>query len=156
MNIVELIDSNLIFARQHFESRKQMFRFATKKIAEAYISLDADDLFDSLTRREKLGSTYIGNGVAIPHCRLNTNPKINKETICSFMSLDNSIDYKGDKVNLVFVIIALGTNQKLHIEVLSNIAKLADDTANVQQLALAKSVAEVTTVLMKDNANAHP
>ncbi|MBC6427634.1 MAG: PTS sugar transporter subunit IIA [Cellvibrionales bacterium] len=51
-------------------SQKRLFETVARRVAAEYSMLDADRLFDALIARERLGSTGLGDGVAVPHCRL--------------------------------------------------------------------------------------
>lgn len=67
MDITTLLSPTRIACKPDVSSKKRAFEQLAALLATAQASLDAESIFDALTNREKLGSTAIGNGVAIPH-----------------------------------------------------------------------------------------
>ena len=97
-------------------------------------------LFDQLKKREKLLSTAIGNGIAIPHAR---NPRIGLRSNkgVNFSAPDN------EKVYLFFMICP--TNAFVHMRLLAKIAKLLHGLDMVDKLRQAKNKEEITALLLE-------
>lgn len=104
-------------------SKKRILEKASELIAETVGSLDAEEIFTGLVNRERLGSTGLGNGVAIPHCRL-----ANCEApVCSLIKLAEAIDFEAidnDPVDLVFVLIVPEEATDAHLQALAGVAEL--------------------------------
>jgi nitrogen PTS system EIIA component len=67
MDITTLLSADRIACKPDVSSKKRAFEQLAAMLATGQQALSADAIFDALTNREKLGSTTIGNGVAIPH-----------------------------------------------------------------------------------------
>lgn len=85
-------------------------------------SIDADALFEQLIAREKLGSTGIGEGIAIPHCRFKTKG----ETIAALMTLESPIDFDSVDSKPVDVIFAMLVPEDAENEHLQTLASLVE------------------------------
>ena len=91
-------------------------------------------VFDSLFDREKLGSTGLGFGVAIPHGRIKTL----KEPVCAFVRTAQAIAFEspdGQPVNLVFAMLVPEHATEAHLELLSELAQMFSDAALREALA---------------------
>ena len=83
-------------------------------------------VFDSLFEREKLGSTGLGYGVAIPHGRIRTL----KEPVCAFVRTAAAIPFEapdGQPVSLVFALLVPEHATEAHLEILSELAQMFSD-----------------------------
>ena len=120
-------------------SRKRALELIAELLCDDTIS--ADDLFDALMARERLGSTALGKGVAVPHCR------IAAQTMrAAMVSLPAPIDFEaGDSepVDLLFVLVVPEGEQKAHLEALSNLAQVFDQPTNRAQLRACHDHAEL-------------
>lgn len=70
MPISELLTPSMTHCHLDAVSKKRVLELASELLASDNESLEAEDVFSALLNRERLGSTGIGDGVAIPHCRL--------------------------------------------------------------------------------------
>ncbi|KGK43095.1 PTS fructose transporter subunit IIA [Nitrincola sp. A-D6] len=70
MPISELLTESLTLCHIDAVSKKRVLEIASETLAAEIDELEAEDVFSALLNRERLGSTGIGDGVAIPHCRL--------------------------------------------------------------------------------------
>lgn len=103
-------------------SKKKVLEHVAGTISNEFNELPEDKLFDTLIAREKLGSTGIGQGIAIPHSRMAECTKVIGalfvlEQEVSFDSIDNL------PVNLLFVLIVPKEATSEHLELLSQIAE---------------------------------
>ncbi len=99
-------------------------------------------VFDSLFAREKLGSTGLGQGVAIPHGRI----KGLKEAVGAFIRLSAPVQFDapdGKPVNLLFVLLVPEQATEQHLQILSELAQLFSDRSFREQLAAAKDTAAI-------------
>jgi PTS system nitrogen regulatory IIA component len=106
-------------------SKKRLFEQAAQLIQASH-KADAHDVFDSLFSREKLGSTALGYGIAIPHGRI----KQLKETACAFARLKSPIEFDApdnQPVDLVFVLLAPSAADEVHLQILGELAAMFSD-----------------------------
>ncbi len=111
-------------------------------------------IFETLLQRERLGSTGIGQGVAIPHCKL---PKLGK-LFGMFARLDRPIDFEaldGQPVDLIFLLLAPEGAGADHLKALARIARLLRDLDIAQKLRdLQKADALYAVLTMTSSAAA--
>ena len=106
-------------------SKKRVLEQIANLVARDLPGLDAQNIFESLVARERLGSTGFGNGIAIPHCRLTGC----KEPISAILHLDAPVDcdaLDGAPVALVFVLRVPEAATEEHLELLRQIASMLD------------------------------
>ncbi len=116
-------------------SKKRVFEQAGI-VFENNQSIGRSLVFDSLFAREKLGSTGLGQGVAIPHGRI----KGLKEAVGAFLRLSQPVQFDapdGRPVNLVFVLMVPEQANEHHLQILSELAQRFSDRAFREQLAAA-------------------
>jgi PTS system nitrogen regulatory IIA component len=95
--------------------------------------LARSQVFDSLFAREKLGSTGLGQGVAIPHGRI----KNLREAIAAFVKTENPIPFDspdGLPVNLIFVLLVPERATDLHLQLLGELAQMFSNSSFREQL----------------------
>src|ERR1700760_2350915 len=101
----------------------------------------------SLTEREQLGSTGFGQGVAIPHGKIEGLPRI----YCLFVRLGEPVDYKaidGRPVDLVFLLLSPPDAGAEHLKALAAISRVTRDAATLERLRGARSRDALAAVLM--------
>lgn len=126
MNIAHYLQPNSIICESNIGSKKKLLERLSEILAERVPGLSDQAIFDSLINREKLGSTGLGNGVAIPHGRMD---KLEKP-ICAFIKLDAAIDFDATDnqlVDLVFALLVPEDSTEEHLQVLSIIAEILSD-----------------------------
>lgn len=104
-------------------SKKRALLEASRLLAETIPQLTEDQIFDAIINREKLGSTALGNGIAIPHCRIENCAK----TIGALLKLDTATDFESpdDKpVDLLFILLVPVESTDTHLETLAMLAGL--------------------------------
>ena len=105
-------------------------------------SIARSQVFDSLFAREKLGSTGLGQGVAIPHGRI----KGLKEAIGAIIRMKQPIPFDapdGENVSLIFVLLVPDRATDLHLQILSELAQMFSDKPFRERLLNAQSAAEL-------------
>ncbi|TVP57364.1 MAG: PTS IIA-like nitrogen-regulatory protein PtsN [Halomonadaceae bacterium] len=103
-------------------SKKRVLEIIAAKVARQYPELDQNQIFNNLVARERLGSTGIGQGIAIPHCRLENCQRV----VGALITLDESISFDaidGEPVDLLFVLIVPQQATSEHLELLSQLAE---------------------------------
>ena len=117
MNLITpLLKVESVLADIDVSSKKRLF----EEVAQGFLvthQVDAKEVFESLFSREKLGSTALGYGIAIPHGRI----KHLSDTACSFDAPDDQ------PVDLVFVLLAPAAATDLHLQILGELAAMFSD-----------------------------
>ncbi len=125
-----------------------------RELAEVICSLEAfldkDSLVKVLEEREKLGSTGIGDGVAIPHGKLNGITK----PLLSFGRSKQGIDFDSmdaKPVHLFFLLVAPENSAGTHLKVLAKIAKMLKDSRFRKKLLDAKDRDEIYDIIIQSD-----
>lgn len=124
MKIFDAVKPECISAGQKAAGKVELLRLiaATAKKSEVLSNLDEEEIADALVKREELGSTGFGGGIAIPHCRLSSV----KDFVVGLVSLPDGVDFDaldGGKVRLAVFIVAPDTKSSDHIRLLSRISQ---------------------------------
>lgn len=133
MNLISKIlapDNVLLDAES--TSKKRVFERAGL-LFENQMKIARSQVFDSLFAREKLGSTGLGQGVAIPHGRI---PKL-KEATAAFVKTAHPIPFDspdGQPVSLIFVLLVPELATDLHLQILGELAQMFSDAAFREKL----------------------
>jgi len=109
-------------------SKKRLLEIMSGLLLKDNHGLDRDTVFQILLERERLGSTGIGNGVALPHGRVNGID----QAIGAFSTLRNPLDYDSldnQPVNMVFALLVPADAHEAHLKLLSHLAEMFNDAA---------------------------
>ena len=123
-------------------SKKRVLENISRFICEDIRIMNPDHLFSALLSRERLGSTGLGNGIAIPHCRIENCTS----TIGTLVKLEQSIDYDSlddNPVDLLFVLLVPEEATDEHLQTLSMLAELFNEADFCQQLRNATSAEDL-------------
>jgi nitrogen PTS system EIIA component len=139
MNIVSrLLPLNHVLIGLDVSSKKRLFE-QIGLLFENSRQIPRARVFDSLFDREKLGSTGLGYGVAIPHGRI----KALKEPVCAFARTAQAVPFEapdGQPVSLVFAMLVPEHATEAHLEILSELAQMFSDERLRQSLLDAPDV----------------
>ncbi|WP_346798902.1 PTS sugar transporter subunit IIA [Halomonas sp. Bachu 37] len=127
-------------------SKKRVLEFFSTFIAQNTPSLDSQEVFSRLIGRERLGSTGIGNGVAIPHAR---SPHCDAP-IAGFLKLAEAIDFDavdGEPVDLIFVLLVPEEADDTHLALLGQVATIMNDGDTRVRLRKSTSQRELLELL---------
>lgn len=122
MHLEEILSPSLCRSKVEGVSKKRVIGIMSSLIAEQIEGVDEDDVFEALMSREQLGSTGLGNGIAIPHCRLAQCDRV----IGALVSLAEPVDYDaidGKPIDLVFALVVPEAGTE-HVKALGEIASL--------------------------------
>lgn len=126
MQLQSLLTPERTFCRVTGASKKRVIESITRFIHTDQPTLDPDDLFEHLVAREKLGSTGLGNGIAIPHCRVKSCSSI---TGC-LLTLEQAVDFDaidGQPVDIVFALLVPEEAHDDHLQALAQLAQRFSD-----------------------------
>lgn len=132
MDLGDILAENAVIGDLRANSKKQMLQTLAEHAAEL-TGLSARAVFDTVLQREKLGSTGVGSGIAIPHAKLPGFERI----VGVFARLPEPIDFDAlddQPVDLVFLLLAPENAGADHLKALSRIARLMRDPARVSLL----------------------
>ena len=133
MQVSHLLELDRINCNLHAASKKRVLEQLSQMITQGETELSQIQVFDSLLSRERLGSTGLGRGVAIPHARVKNSDR----TIAALLKLDQGIDYDaidGQPVDLVFALLVPEHATEEHLQLLSQLAEMFSDSELVGQL----------------------
>ncbi|MES2661903.1 MAG: PTS sugar transporter subunit IIA [Pseudomonadota bacterium] len=142
MKIQNVITEPFTLHHVQVQSKKSLFTLVAEHVVERMPEVDAHELYKNLMSREKLGSTALGGGVAIPHCRVSglTRP------IGMLITLEKPVDFDAidnQWVNLIFILIAPLHEHEQHLGLLRDIAVLLSHTSHHQYLTTAQSTPDL-------------
>lgn len=133
MQLTDLLTAERVIFPAHASSKKKLLQVASEALALSPLPITATDIFDSLIARERLGSTGLGGGVAIPHGRI----KGAAHAFGAFIRLDQPIEYDaidGQPVDMLFALVVPEESTEVHLEILSMLAQMFSDQAFCQRL----------------------
>ncbi len=114
-------------------SKKRLFETIARIVCDDQQSLPYDDVLKRLVTREELGSTGMGQGIAIPHCRVSYC----KRPLGCLLTLEEAIPFDAPDdlpVDLLFVLLVPVEARQEHLDILANIAQLISQTDICERL----------------------
>ncbi len=128
MKLIQLISQDSVVCNADVSSKKRALEFLAELLAKESAAIDAFEIFQHLTDREKLGSTSLGHGVAIPHARTSGSDR----AIGAFIKLEQGIDFDSPDnkpTDLLFALLVPEHYTDEHLEILSGLASCFSDEA---------------------------
>ncbi len=135
------------------KTKKQLLQDLSARAARL-TGLQERDIFDVLLQRERLGSTGLGHGIAIPHGKLAGLKRI----VGIFARLAEPIDFDavdGEKVDIVFLLLAPEGAGADHLKALARISRLLREGSAVEKLRASKDASALYAMLTEDEASSH-
>lgn len=145
MTISALLSPQRIFLDTEISSKKKLLEFIANTVAEQTDSPQSS-IYNGLLDRERLGSTGLGQGFAIPHARLSNLDK----TLGCFVRLKNAVNFEApdnQPVDLVFTIIVPEDATEEHLMILSSLASIFSKSDVCDAIRNADSSDEVTRII---------
>ena len=146
MQISEILSPERICFNSTGTSKKAALETLASLIAKGSPGLSSQEVFDSLLARERLGSTGLGKGVAIPHGRINDDNK----TLGAFVRMQTPVDYDAiDKqpVDIMFALLVPRESTEEHLQILSRLAEKFSNAELLNKLRTEKSAEAVFDLL---------
>jgi nitrogen PTS system EIIA component len=150
MRLISFLPKEAVAASLGAQSAPDVLRELAQTLCNADPSLSPDEIFTVLQEREKLGSTGIGSGVAIPHGKMAGAKKI----IACFGRSLQGIDFQsqdGEPAYLFFALIAPENAAGMHLKVLAKLSRMLKDRSFRDRLMEAKSADEIFDILSKED-----
>ena len=145
MPLTDLLTPQAVMPALKVNSKKQALQELAARAA-ALCGRSEREVLDVLAQRERLGSTGIGNGIAIPHGKL---PKLER-LFGVFARLDRPIDFEaldGQPVDLLFLLLAPEAAGADHLKALARVARLLRDPEVARKLRESRDAEAIYAVL---------
>ncbi len=151
MDLGDLITPEAVFASLRAQSKKQALQDLAEKAAKI-TGISAREILETLMQRERLGSTGVGRGIAIPHGRV---PQLNR-IVSVFARLAEPIEFDaldGEPVDLIFLLLAPEHAGADHLKALARISRLLRNPSSAEKLRGAHDRAALYAVLTEPAAS---
>lgn len=148
MTLQDILTLDCIQCAAPASSKKRLLEQICQLAADKLGNSNPNDLLESLLNRERIGSTGIGNGIAIPHGRLSNTDK----TIAIFITTEQAIDFDAIDNKPVDIFIGLfvpQNNTQEHLETLQSIAKLLSDRKTAKQVRKCTNKREIFNLIQQ-------
>jgi nitrogen PTS system EIIA component len=151
MDLSDLIAPHGVIPSLKASNKKQALQELAAKAAKI-TGIDAHEIFNTLLQRERLGSTGVGNGIAIPHGKINALGHI----VGLFARLEEPIDFEAideEPVDLVFLLLAPENAGADHLKALARISRLMREPTAVEKLRASRDKDALYAVLTEPAAS---
>lgn len=151
MEITDLLAPDAVVPALRVQGKKQLLQELAERAA-VLTGLPERRIFETLVERERLGTTGMGQGIAIPHGRLASLPKITG----LFVRLDPAIAYEAvdeQPVDLVFLLLAPEGAGADHLKALARVSRLLRNQTVCEKLRAAKDAEVLYALLTEKNGN---
>ena len=148
MKFIDYIEPHEIDLNFPFRSKKRLFEQLANKIGNN--AKQARTVYDSLVKREKIGVTSLGNGVAIPHGKCLED----KEVKIHIIVLNKPVNYEsidGSKVQLIIGIVFPKKTEKSHELLLKHIGCIFKKHRVFREIVTAKTAQEIHSIILKES-----
>ncbi len=152
MKFSELINKNYIIPEFKGSTKKQVLEELVEALASKNVEIDKVVLLNALLEREKLGSTGIGDGVAIPHGKLNGLDNI----ILLFGKSGQGVDFDAidrKPVCLVFLLVAPADSAGLHLKALARLSRMLREKEFKNSLLMAPDAETLLKIIIDKDEN---
>jgi PTS system nitrogen regulatory IIA component len=152
MRLTDIITENCTLCAVTANSKKRIMELLCKEAADSLEDSNTYSLLESLMVREKMGSTGIGNGIAIPHGRLANSDKViaviaTTKSPIPFDAIDNR------DVDIFIALFVPEENCQQHLSTLQSIAKIFSDKQICKQVRKCQSNAELFSLIKNTDNN---
>jgi len=149
MQIKDFVSEEGIVFSPSVTSKKAALEVLSESLAYQDNNLDKSKVLDALLTREKLGSTGLGEGIAIPHCRMQEIESIN----VAMLKLEEGIEYEASDDKPVFFLFCLVVPEDAnddHLQLLASLAELLDNEKLHNSIQKSSNARELYQALTQD------
>ena len=146
MILGDLIRPELVFVGLPGSDRPTILKAMSDRLAESSVFEDADVLYQCLWEREELGSTAIGSGVAVPHCKMKDLDGVVVAIGVSKRNVNFESD-DGEPVRLLFLVVSPDDKPADHLQSLAAISKWVKSDSHVEDLLKTEDPDEIYRLL---------
>lgn len=151
MKITDILSPEMVLPELKATTKPEVLRELAGYIAAKHPEIDAEAMAAVLAERERLGSTAIGDGIAIPHGKLAGVDRI----IGIFGRHRRGVDFDsldGRPTHLFFLLVAPEDSASLHLKALARVSRLMKDASFRERLASASDAAEIFRLIKEEDA----
>ncbi len=152
MHLSEVFSADRVWPELSSANKEGVLHELSDLIARSEPQLNAGSLYTVLSEREKLGSTGIEDGVAIPHAKVNGLPKIVVACGRSMGGLDFDA-HDAKPTHLFFVLLAPENATGMHLKVLARLSRLLKEARIRNRLMEARSARELYRIIVEEDEN---
>jgi len=155
MLISDLLSPERIRCDVHSSSKKRLLEIISKELARNSDELDQREVFESLCARERLGSTGLGGGVAIPHGRIKGSNSVH----AAFIRLKKPLAFDavdGKPVDLLFALAVPENCGEDHLKLLAQVAEIFGNPDLLKQLREADGPPRLLKLLANSQTESVP
>ncbi len=150
VNILDYLPNGAISVELKSVAKKEILKEMVGILTQAHELKNSDKILEALTEREKLGSTGIGQGIAIPHGKCDHVNKVVAALGISKKGIDfDALD--GEPVHIFFMLVAPKDSSGMHLKILAKISRLLKDKFFRQALREAKTSEEALRQIHEEN-----
>lgn len=149
IKITDYIDENLISLKMKAKNKEELLKEVASLISKSDKIKSEKEILDAFQKREQIGSTGIGKGVAIPHAKTEAAESL----VIAFGITKDILDYKAldeEKVNMFFVFASPVKDSQIYLRVLARISRLIRDGDFRKKLYLAESEKDVIRIIKEE------
>lgn len=146
MEVIDILAKGSVIACAKVASKRQLLQQLAER-AEPLVGVDAHQIFETLVAREKLGSTGLGNGIAIPHGKLEGISGVT----AVFARLEQPIDFDAvddQPVDLVMMLLAPSGSGADHLKALARVARTMRTESITEQLRASRDNVKIYEILV--------
>lgn len=151
MKITEMLAPDLVLAELGGQTKPQILQELAAGMAAHHREIDLAELTAVLSERERLGSTAIGDGIAIPHGKLRGV----KQILGGFGRSVPGVDFEsldGGPTHLFFLLVAPEDSASLHLKGLARVSRLFKDHTFRDRLMKARDAAELYRLIVEEDS----
>jgi nitrogen PTS system EIIA component len=150
MKITEILSPEMVVPDLAGQNKTEVLRELAKTLASRHREIDLNALTAVLAERERLGSTAIGDAIAIPHGKIRGV----KQILGVFGRHIKGVDFEsldGKPTHLFFLLVAAEDSTSLHLKALARVSRLFKDTSFRDRLISAKDAAEIYRLIVEED-----
>ncbi|MCX7966656.1 MAG: PTS sugar transporter subunit IIA [Syntrophorhabdaceae bacterium] len=150
MNLEEILSESCVISNLKASNKKDAIYEMCESLKKAGLIENVQEVVDVILEREKLGSTGIGEGIAIPHGKM----KGIKNILCAFGKSEKGIDFDSiDKkpVYIIVLLLAPEGSASMHLKMLSRISKILRDTSIRNRLLELKDARDIYSYVLEED-----
>ena len=151
MNVLQTLSEELVIPELEARGKHDALKEMTEALAKVYPGIDPVELLDKLEEREKLGSTAIGGGIAIPHTKL---PGLD-HVLAIFGRSSCGVDFEsvdGAPTRLFFLLVAPDESSGTHLKALARISRLLKEADVRERLIASNERGDLLRIIREEDA----
>ena len=149
MRLTDILTESQVLIPLKSEDRDASIQALIDLLDQNQLLADREKAYQAVLEREKIMTTGVGNGIAIPHCKDNSCPNFAVALGLHPKGVDfHSIDKK--KAKIIFLLVGPENNPGMHIKLLSRISRLMSNEELREQMLASKTAAEVVQLIQEE------